>query len=62
MGFGALGFRAASLKPKPLSPKPPNPKPQAPKVQDIGPWYGSMGAFCGQWGDDKYLLPRLVAV
>eukprot|EP00439_Symbiodinium_sp_Y106_P030795 s266_g3.t1 len=27
------------------------------KREDIGPWYGSMGAFCGQWGDDKYLLP-----
>lgn len=25
------------------------------KREDIGPWYGSLGAFCGEWGDDKYV-------
>jgi len=23
--------------------------------EDIGPWYGSLGAFCGNWGDDQYV-------
>ena len=23
--------------------------------EDIGPWLGSLGAFCGKWGNDDFV-------
>lgn len=30
--------------------------------EDVGPWMGSLGAFCGKWGNDDFVTGEWVRI